>query len=420
MSEYQLYRRQVEVAPKLANGNLCLNWDMRLGKTRACLNAFWKIANAGGPRTAIVVCPSIAKGVWLEENIEMGLELPALKLDGITQKRSSGQLIEGVPQLYVVNWEIVDAHLIELMELAKRKRIVLILDETQDHCCNPANARYKAVRDLALVCELTWICTGTLYRTSAMDLHWQLRLLGPEAYPFYYLKTKDFGERFTYPRYNKFKKGFEYRGLKAGTEKTLMGIPCIDRRLEELDELPGEVVWWLDEGDKWEYKGGEQEGAMARARSELSELKAERTVELIRRNNLHLEQLVVFGWHKRFIHKVAAELAAAVIDGDTPQERKDQIKHDFASGRIRIVVANIKSAGVAIDLASARNAIFGEIDWVAATMAQAEARIRGPKQLRQVCYWYALAKNSVDEFVWRSMLGRGRDMNRLDNSRIAV
>jgi hypothetical protein len=52
-------------------------------------------------------------------------------------------------------------------------------------------------------------------------------------------------------------------------------------------------------------------------------------------------------------------------------------------------------------------------------MAQAEARIRGPKQTKRPCYWYLLAMNSVDEFVWRTMLARGRDMKRLDAAKTA-
>jgi hypothetical protein len=417
--QYHLFNRQLEIAPRLIAGSHVLNWDMRLGKTRAVLHAFSQLTFQGGPLTCIVVCPSIAKGVWENENREMGLDLPTLVLNGITKKRTTGTTLPGLPRLIILNWEIVDAHLPELQEICSSERVVLVLDETHDHCCNPWNARYKAVRDLAMAADRVWILTGTLYRTSALDLHWQLRLLGPTYYPFYYEKTAVFGEKFCYSRYNKFKRGWDYKGIRPGTETELMQLPVIDRRLEEMTELPDEVTWWLDEGDKWAYTGGEQEGAMALARSNLSELKAERTVELIKRNRLDKEPLVVFGWHKRFIHKTAQLLGAAIIDGDTSSTEKTRITRDFTQGKINIVVANIKSAGLAVDFAVARNAVFGEIDWVKATMNQAEARIRGPKQTRKPCYWYVLALNSVDEFVWRSMLARGRDMKRLDAAKLA-
>ena len=267
-------------------GSMCVNWDMRLGKTRAVLHAFNRLTFQGGPRTLVVICPSIAKGVWQNEQREMGLELPTLVLDGITKKRAAGVRVPGLPQLVICNWEITDAHLPELQELFDEERVVLVLDETHDHCCNPWNRRYKAVRDLAMMADRVWELTGTLYRTSAMDLHWQLRLLGPSHYPHYYMKTQAFGEKFCYPRYNQFSKGTEYKGIRPGTEAELVNLPVIDRRLEEMTELPEEIPWWLDEGDKWAYAGGEQEGAMSRARSELSVLKAERTIELVRRNNL--------------------------------------------------------------------------------------------------------------------------------------
>jgi hypothetical protein len=524
VSEYTLFSRQKEVESKLMAGSMVLNWDMRLGKTRAVLHAFDQLAFRGGPSVAIIICPSIAKGVWENELREMGLALPGVILDGNTNLRyrrfglgaldnkvrtydfeheqnvtgtvqdpsvlislvpksgrvsgpqvkspsqaskprhelvtrvvnhqarqvsrtatasdtplaiddssqianldggELGQIYTGplvgtrhFPQIILCNWEIVDSWLPVLQEIAPDA--VLVLDETHDHCCNPRNARYKAVRDLAMMADRVWELTGTLYRTSALDLHWQLRLLGPGHYPFYYMKTDAFGEKYAYPRYNQFKKRNEYKGIRPGTEAELINLPVIDRRLEEMTELPTEIPWWLDEGDSFKYDGGQQEGAMSRARSELSSLKAQRTVELIRRNNLHLGPLVVFGWHKNFIHSVARELGgAAIIDGDVPHEQKTRICREFAEHRIGIIVANIQAAGKSVDLATAKNAVFGEIDWVKATMAQAEARIRGPKQTRKPCYWYLLAMNSVDEFVWRSCLARGRDMKRLDAAKLA-
>jgi hypothetical protein len=364
----------------------------------------------------LVICPSIAKGVWENENREMGLDIPTIVLDGITKKRSAGTHEPALPHLIIANWEIADAWLPQLQALIQTQSVILVLDETHDHCCNPRNARYQAVRDLAMLADRTWILTGTLYRTSAMDIHWQLRILGPSNYPFYYMKTAEFGQKFCYPRWNAFSKKYDYKGIKPGTEAELVQLPVIDRRFEEIDpsQIPTEIPWWLDEGDEWAYVGGSEEGAMSRARSELSELKAKRTVELIRRNGLANEPLVVFGWHKRFIRRVAAELGGAIIDGNVSHENKTRIMRDFAERRIQVVVANIESAGVAVDLATARNAVFGEIDWVKATMNQAEARIRGPKQTRRPTYWYVLALNSVDEFVWRTMLARGRDLKRLD------
>jgi SNF2 family DNA or RNA helicase len=423
MSEYHLFKRQLEIESKLLAGSAVLNWDMRLGKTRAVLHAFNKLTFQGGPMTCVVVCPSIAKGVWENENREMGLDIPTLVLDGITKKRSTGVHVQNLPLLMILNWEIVDAYLPELQRLAGYEKIVLVLDETHEHCCNPRNARYKAVRDLAMMADRTWILTGTLYRTSAMDLHHQLRLLGPSYYPHYYTKLSVFGDKFCFPRYNSFSKTWEYKGIQPGTEAELINLPVIDRRLEEMTELPEEVTWWLDEGDKWAYNGGEQAGAMALARSELSALKAERTLEFIRRNNLLEEPLVIFGWHHKFIDGVAAGLLdkkrIGIIDGNVSSAQKTAITRAFAKGEIDVIVANIESAGMSVDLASARNAVFGEIDWVKATMNQAEARIRGPKQKRRPCYWYVLAMNSVDEFVWRSMLARGRDMKRLDAAKSA-
>lgn len=406
-------------------GSMVLNWDMRLGKTRAVLHAFERMTWQGGPRTLLVICPSIAKGVWEQEAREMGLELPTLVLDGIKDKRSKGEHEPELPHLMILNWEIADAWHEQLLALVRAERVVLVLDETHRHCSNPQNARYKAVRDLSFFAERVWLLTGTLYRTTALDLHWQLRLLGPKLYPHYYMKVADFGSKFCAEiRTLSFKKGeriitkTEFTGIKNESE-LVAGVP-IDRRLEDLVEPPELVNWWLDEGHKYHYVGGEDDGQMARARNELSLLKADRVVELVKSNGLGNEPLVIFGWHRAFINRVAVQLGAQIIDGRTDSATKFRIAKGFASNPIPIVVCQIEAAGMSVDLAGARNAVFGEIDWVKSTMSQAEARIRGPRQTKRPCYWYVLCLDSVDEFVWRTMLGRGRDMNRLDAAQMTA
>lgn len=413
MSEYRLFERQREVESRLRAGSFVLNWYMRLGKTRACLHAFDRDWQAGGPSIAIVVCPSIAKGVWMAEQKEMGLQLPTIKLDGTKNKRAVGERIRGLPLLLILNWEILDAHLADLIKLATTSRITLILDETQDHCTNPANRRYKAAKDLAMLAEKVWICSGTLYRTTAMDFYWQLRLLG-RANPYQFTKIVDFGPRFARERYNRFNDKIEYVGIRNEADMLAPCLHIIDRRLEELEELPEDFVWWLDEGDRFRYAGDDSPGAMSKARSALTALKVARTAELVRFNRLDQEPLVVFGWHREFVKQCAAALGGAALYGETSTAQKDRIVADFRAGKIPVVVANIEAAGVSIDLASARNAVFGEVDWVSATMEQAEARIRGPKQLDRVTYWYVLCSDSVDEFIWRTCLRRAGDSRRID------
>lgn len=413
VSEYRLFPRQREVESRLRAGSFVLNWYMRLGKTRACLHAFDRDWQAGGPSVLVVVCPAIAKGVWIAEQREMGLQLPIIKLDGIKKKRAVGERIRGLPLMVLINWEILDAHLADLIKLATSSRITLVLDETQDHCTNPANRRYKAAKDLSMLAEKVWICSGTLYRTSAMDFYWQLRLIG-KANPWQFTKIKDFGPRFARERYNKFNDKIEYVGIHNEADMLAPCLNVIDRRLEELEELPEDFVWWLDEGDRYRYSAGDAPGAMSAARSALSDLKVARTVELVKYNHLEGGPLVVFGWHREFVKKCAAALGGAALYGDTSTEQKNQIVADFRAGKIPVVVANIRAAGVSIDLATARNAVFGEVDWVAATMEQAEARIRGPRQTERVTYWYVLCSDSVDEFIWRTQLRRAGDSRRID------
>jgi hypothetical protein len=407
----QLWPHQLQAQPLLLGGSALLWWEPRLGKTAACLAAFEQLRQAR-PRPAVVVCPQIAKAVWRKEAERMGLGVEVLTLHGLTQRRIDRRPGDGRGRLVLVNWELARSWLDELRELVGGG--VLILDETHDHITNPLTARHRAAYSLSIVAERTWISTGTPYRKSALDLFWQLRMLGPRANPFQIWSDRRFGNRYCDRVPGYWPGQVEYRGLKDGREQELLSrVPAIDkRRVEDVPYVPLRVTSWVSEGPMYEH---DNDNGLAAALAALAELKARRTVEYVR--SLPRRPVVVFGWHRRFIELVAGELQAPIVYGGTSADQREQAIAAFSTGQVPVLVCNLRAAGMSIDLARAADAVVGELWWDEVTHRQAEARILGPRQLaRHPTIHYLMSADSADEHVWNVRLGKGRALDRLDEA----
>lgn len=416
---YDLFTHQSNAEPLLGRGSALLWWDMQTGKTRATLNAFDHLWQSGGPRHLIVFCPAYARATWVAEIEKMGLGMPVVTAYGITKQRVDPvELSEiigfvSVPRVTIVGWDIADAWAPRLLRPASGQ--VVVLDESHEHAVNPATKRYRAVRLVTSVADRTWALTGTIYKKSAMDIYWQGRLVG--AFPK--LTPAQFGDRYCVLKFNPFKGyhgAYEYSGLKKGIEENLVSlIPNLSRIHEEdCFDIPAvrRIDRWVDVGRT--YTGGNNEASMEKARSSLVPLKIQRTLEFL--NDLPQRPVVVFGWHTRFVEELATRIpGAAFVTGDTPTIRRSEIQRDFSNGRIPVLVANLKAFGLSVSLARASHVIFGEIHWSETDHRQAEGRIKGiAQQAKHIDYTYLMVKNSIEDYVWRNKLNKGRAMDRLD------
>lgn len=89
---------------------------------------------------------------------------------------------------------------------------------------------------------------------------------------------------------------------------------------------------------------------------------------------------VVFCAHHEAIDTLKSQLAGeglrvAVVDGRTAQKERTALVNDFQEGRLDVFIGGVNAAGEAITLTRADTVIFAELDWVPATLLQAEDRI---------------------------------------------
>lgn len=90
-----------------------------------------------------------------------------------------------------------------------------------------------------------------------------------------------------------------------------------------------------------------------------------------------LDSVVIFAHHKDVLEKIYAHYKrdAVLLYGGTPMEERGKAVQEFQNGPKRVFVGGLKAAGTGITLTKASTVVFIEIDWVPATLSQAEDRL---------------------------------------------
>ncbi len=410
----ELYPHQRRAIERLSCQSALLWHDPRLGKTRTCLMA-WAQTNIPN---LVVVCPAIARYVWTEEAVKVGFTGNVVLLEGKTRQRRTVVAAGGESRtMFVLSWDVLETWQEVLTGMPS---FALALDEAHLHAVNNRTKRYKAAVQVSRPASRVWITTGTPFRSSALDVHWMGRLLGPLVYPWFYTKWRAFADAYCFYQVFVSPQGRlieRWSGLKPGAEQAIMSSSggWIDRcREEEALQVPRirRMDEWLEEAIE-PYPGDNDPRVMFTERTRLVPAKVRLTAEWLK--EFTIRPVVVFGWHHVFMDRVAERSGGVVLSGDTPELKRRQIISDFQEGKIPVLICQIKAAGLAIDLSRASHVAFGELHWSEVDHRQAEMRIRGPLQkAKHLTYHYLMVKRSVDEHIWNVRLEKGDAMDRLD------
>jgi SNF2 family DNA or RNA helicase len=111
-----------------------------------------------------------------------------------------------------------------------------------------------------------------------------------------------------------------------------------------------------------------------------------------------LDNVVIFAHHKDVLEKIYTHYKkdAVLLYGDTPMEERGPIVQEFQNGPKRVFVGGLKAAGTGITLTKASTVIFIEIDWVPATLSQAEDRLCRIGQKKMVHVIHLVLNNTLD------------------------
>jgi hypothetical protein len=138
------------------------------------------------------------------------------------------------------------------------------------------------------------------------------------------------------------------------------------------------------------------------ARQALAVAKTSATLDFVKGAIEQGEKVIVFSCFDDPIQRLSKELgaAAAVVTGKTPgakrQEIVDRFQHDDS---VRVFLANIIAGGTGLNLTTATQVVFNDLDWVPTNHWQAEDRAYRIGQTRTVNVTYFVGENTIDDFV---------------------
>lgn len=392
--------------------------EMGLGKTIQALAAL----PDGAP--TLVVCPAVAKGVWLREASKWRPELRVSVLAGRGSFRwpAPGEMV-------IVNYDILsDA------PGTAPEGCVLVCDEA--HAVKSSkSARGKRVRELSKACLAArgraWALTATPLLNRPGEMYAVLSAFGiaREAFTSWDGLVELFnGHQDTWG-------GWHWGQPSAEVPDRLRRVSLRRERRDVLPELPRK---------SWQHIPVELEPSVLRqldrlaldvdsdaaadaliaqglagrampsfekisaARALLAKAKIKALEAIVEDYEAQDEPLVVFSAHRAPIDALKAREGWAVITGDESPAKRTEIEERFQRGELRGIGATIAAGGVAITLVRACQAVFVDQAWNGSLNAQAEDRICRIGQTRPVVIKVLVADHGIDKRVAELLAKKAR------------
>lgn len=419
----------------------CLADDMGLGKTVTALRA----AEAVGAARVLIVCPAVVTFNWLAEAQKWFLE-----------PWEHGQVIDHSetpvdPDARVVIISSSMFHRVRPFYALRRSQWpVLIVDEAHDfrnHSATRTQAMFgldgrNCLTDRA---DRVWLLTGTPMPNDPSDLWAMLYSLAPETIenehagtpmarttflsrycvmaPCRYRKRKVIGAQ-RLPELRQRTSSFFLRRKKTDH----LDLPPVRFDTVRLRApLDGELRA-MDRAARGQFgvalEGGDDVLDQLEKDTELAEFaklcgmaKAPATADLLAAELEvgALDCVVVFAHHVAVLDVLAERLkdyGVERIDGSVSNRSRTAAVERFQAGGPRVMLGNIRAAGVGITLTRASEVVMVELSWVPGENAQAVDRINRMGQTASAlrCRFMSLA-GTLDEAVMRS-LQRKTDMIR--------
>lgn len=424
----QLLQYQIEGINYCKDKDAILADDMGLGKTVQAIG----VINAIRPNRTLIICPSSVVYNWKNELykwIDDEFPMPI----GIVHTRmpSTGIVICSYGMLKEIdlstNWDL------------------LILDEA--HFIKDINSqRSNLVQVIANKCRQKLLLTGTpIPNGRPIELFPLLSIVKPEIKP----KYKQFLQRYCAPRTVQFwvtikgkkhkRKRTDYRGasnieelndrlvktcmLRRKKEDVLKELPPKRRQLVEIDEKAESDIVRNISNDydtavkQLTYKHvGFEECSEIRKLDALQKLPAalQFIIDNLENNN---KKLVIFAHHREVIGELERGLQSynpSIIFGETPSNVRQIRVNRFQNDKTqRVIICSLKAAGIGITLTAASWVVFVELDWVPATMMQAEDRCCRIGQLDSVLIQHLVVRGTIDGKMARMLIKKQEMIERM-------
>ena len=424
-------------------GRVLLADDQGLGKSVTV--AAWLALNPD-KRPVVIVCPAGLKLHWKKEIRKWVKGESVVVLD---HKTPNPIMLER-KSVIIVNYDILGSftkqrnynknsrkwsrghklnHNCWATFILAKSPMVLVLDEVH-RIKNSAAQQTKAVQYLSKVGRIPHVIaiSGTPVINAPVEIYNALELINPHVIPSFYSFTR----RYCKPKLTRW--GWTYTGAENTEElnRALTRLFMLRRTKEDVkhdlpdlpDKNPPKVIL-LGLTNRKEYQEAENDFLeyVKRSRGQRAYKKAQRAefltkmaylrrltatgkikkgVKWIKRffKNNPGEKLVLFAIHRNVVRDVAREFPGEVvtITGSTPSNERERAVHLFQNNkRIRLLIGNIRAAGVGLTLTAASNLAFLEFAITPAEINQASDRIHRIGQDKTVTIHFLAAKGTIEQ-----------------------
>lgn len=367
--------------------------SMRLGKTLQTI-----MTHEESDGSFVVICPKIAREVWKDWLYRRYPGLTEADL-GILE----GRTVE--PDQIRKPFVIAHYDIIKYWQGYGKNIGTLVFDEA--HVLSKREShRFIAANFMASRANRVLALTGTPLWNRPTGLWAILTLLAPEAWGSFY----EFSHRYCDPEVTAH--GTKFNG--SSNERELMqrlSEVMIRRKLADTIGLPPIIrdvsIAELTVPQRLEIDMLAEEirkidsvqtaiGTMARYRRVLGDFKRGQALKVARKHLTKQEPVVIWIWHKETARKLKKELGdqAVVITGETTENRRLEALARWRASNDMALILSIPVGTTAIDLSHAQHAIFCEVDFTPAMIAQAEMRIF--KMDRAMYVYYIVADHAAD------------------------
>ena len=129
-----------------------------------------------------------------------------------------------------------------------------------------------------------------------------------------------------------------------------------------------------------------------------------------------VEKIVVFTYHRQVAKMIGESLNALVVTGENSQEERDDAIRIFQEEDTHSVfVGTMKSVGVGVTLTASSYVVFAELDWVPATISQAEDRCHRIGQNDRVFIQHTVLAESIDVLLAKTLVKKQKIIEKTMN-----
>lgn len=388
------FQREGVVYALNRGGRVLLADDMGLGKTvQALATAYFYRAEW----PLLIVAPASLLDTWKEACRRF--------LDMDAEVTRGGETDAAI---CIMSYEIASSNASAL------KMRVVIADECH-YLKSQGTKRTRQLVPLLQRASRVLLLSGTPAVSRPLELYPIISAVDKELFP----RFTEYGMRYCNGR--KIGQWYDYKGCTNAEElhfvlrKSLMVRRTKDQVLSQLPPKSRRQVV-LQAASRQSVLGGELVGdvetSITTQYKEAVALKIEAVKQYLSTVVEKDVKFIVFCHHVEMMEGLAGffrekSVPTVRIDGSTPSGSRNALVREYQENEeIRVALLSITACCAGLTLTAGRAVVFAELYWNPGTLLQAEDRVHRIGQKRSVDIMYLVAKGTIDEYVWPTLLAK--------------